>query len=214
MLRGWNRRIHGFVAQAIAGAKVIGLFVGGQGKRLGGVEKGNLTFDGAKLLGRLLATCREALPGSPVVLVGQAHAYAEHGLLALADEPAGIGPLGGLRALLRHAETVGAEVALALACDLPHLEAALVRRLASESPAAAFVAPRDGTLWYTLVARYGVDALPAVEATIAAGERALQRVVQKLGGRAVELSVNATEHAELRDWDTPEDVARSQASKR
>jgi molybdopterin-guanine dinucleotide biosynthesis protein A len=115
---------------------------------------------------------------------------------------------------LRHAETAGADAALALACDLPHLDAALVRRLASESPEATFVAPRDGTLWYTLVARYGVDALPAVEETIAAGERALQRVVRRLGARAVELSVNATEYAELRDWDTPEDVAQSEAGKR
>jgi len=202
------------VPQAIESAPVIGLFVGGQGKRLGGVSKGNLTFDGAKLLGRLLAACREALPSSPIVLVGPAQAYAEHGLRALSDDPAGIGPLGGLRALLRHAESTGAPAALALACDLPHLEAALLRRLGCESPEADFVAPRDGTLWHTLVARYGTGALPDVEATIAAGERALQRVVQRLGGRAVELPVNPTEHAELRDWDTPEDVAASHAPKR
>jgi len=202
------------VSQATLRAPVIGLFVGGQGKRLGGVDKGNLTFDGAKLLGRLIATCREALPSSPVVLVGQAAPYAEHGLRALSDEPAGIGPLGGLRALLRHAEGLGANAALALACDLPHLGVSLVRRLGSESPEADFLAPRDGTLWHTLVARYGAGALAAVDETIAAGERALQRVVQRLGARAVELTVNESERSELRDWDTPEDVASSSADPR
>jgi molybdopterin-guanine dinucleotide biosynthesis protein A len=202
------------VSHATQGAPLIGLFVGGRGTRLGGVDKGNLTFDGSKLLGRLLATCGEALPSSPVVLVGQAEAYAEHGLRALSDEPAGIGPLGGLRALLRHAEALGANAALALACDLPHLGAALVRRLATELPEADFVAPRDGTLWHTLVARYGTGALPAVDETMAAGERALQRVVRRLGGRAVELTVSASERAELRDWDTPADVAVSHARKR
>jgi len=192
---------------------LIGLFVGGQGKRLGGTPKGNLTFDGAKLLARLLAACHEALPSSPVVLVGPAEPYAEHGLRALPDEPAGIGPLGGLRALLLHAEALGENAVLALACDLPHLGSALVGRLASESPGADFLAPRDGTLWHTLVARYGTGTLPVVEETIAAGERALQRVVQRLGGRAVELAVNASERAELRDWDTPDDIASSNAQK-
>lgn len=189
-------------------APLIGLFVGGEGKRLGGVAKGNLTLDGQKLIERLVATATVALPPARMVLVGQAEPYVELGLTVLADDPPGIGPLGGLRALLRHAEQVGASGALALACDLPYLGVGLVRRLAAEAPDADFVAPRDGVLWHTLVARYGPGALGAVEATIAAGDRALQRVVGRLGERAIELSVDAAERAELRDWDTPEDVAR------
>ncbi len=190
------------------GVTLIGLFVGGKGKRLGGVAKGNLTRDGQKLSERLVAICTAALPGSRLVLVGAAEPYAALGLTALADDPPGIGPLGGLRALLRHAEQLGASGALALACDLPHLGVGLVQRLATEAPDADFLAPRDGELWHTLVARYGAGALGSVEATIAAGERALQRVVARLGERAVELTVDADERAELRDWDTPEDLQR------
>ena len=193
---------------SVRGAPVIGLFVGGQGKRLGGVAKGNLTLDGQKLIERLVGVATAALPDSSLVLVGQAEPYAGLGLPVLADDPPGIGPLGGLRALLRHAEQAGASGALGLACDLPHLGVTLVQRLATEAPSADFLAPRDGELWHTLVARYGTGALGAVEATIAAGERALQRVVARLGERAVELRVDATERAELRDWDTPEDIAR------
>jgi molybdopterin-guanine dinucleotide biosynthesis protein A len=190
------------------GAPLIGLFVGGKGKRLGGVAKGNLTLDGQKLIERLVATATAASPGSKLVLVGAADAYSALGLTVLADNPPGIGPLGGLRALLQHAEQAGASGALALACDLPHLGVGLVRRLVVEAPEADFVAPRDGDVWHTLVARYGTGARDAVEATLAAGDRALQRVVGRLGERAVELAVDAAERAELRDCDTPEDVAR------
>jgi molybdopterin-guanine dinucleotide biosynthesis protein A len=192
------------------GAPVVGLFVGGKGKRLGGVAKGNLTFDGQKLLERLMGTCATALPGSELLLVGAAEPYAALGLRALSDEPSGIGPLGGLRALLRHVRQVGADAAVVLACDLPHLGVGLVRRLAAESPEADFVAPRDGELWHTLVARYGTGALAAVDQSLAVGDRALQRVVGRLGERAVELAVDAGERAELRDWDTLEDMEQSQ----
>jgi molybdopterin-guanine dinucleotide biosynthesis protein A len=186
---------------------VIGIFVGGRGSRLGGVAKGNLALaSGETLAERLVARARDALPGTPVVLVGAADVYEGLGLPALADEPPGIGPLGGLRALLTHARSAGATHALALACDLPYLDAALIARLGVEAPAAEFLAPRDGELWETLVARYAVSVLPDIESTIAAGDRALQRVIQRLGERAVELVLVARERQELRDWDVPEDA--------
>jgi molybdopterin-guanine dinucleotide biosynthesis protein A len=188
------------------GAPLVGIFVGGRGTRLGGAAKGNLRYEGETLLARLVRTCEQALPGVPVVLVGAAAAYAELGLPVLADEPKGIGPLGGLRALLVHARDSGHAATLALACDLPRLGPELVRRLAFEAPEAEFVAPRDGELWDTLVARYAVSALAAVDAAIADGERALQRVPRRLGAGAVELAVTDAERAELHDWDTPDDL--------
>jgi molybdopterin-guanine dinucleotide biosynthesis protein A len=188
---------------------LIGLFVGGRGSRLGGVSKGNLALpSGETLLERLVARARDALPAAPIVLVGGAQAYARFGLPELADEPAGIGPLGGLRALLAHAQNQAHTHALALACDLPYLGAPLIARLGVDLADADFLAPRSVELWETLVARYATTLLPVVDATIAAGERALQRVVQRLGARAVELVLSARERSELRDWDVPEDAPR------
>jgi len=187
---------------------VVGLFVGGRGTRLGGVVKGNLPGpSGERLVDRLLEVCARAVPGSPVVLVGDATAHRDLGLPMLADEPPGIGPIGGLSALLGHASTTGADAALALACDLPFLEAPLVRRLATEAPDAWFVAPCEGELFHVLTARYSKSALPAVRETIAAGERSLQRVVRRLGAHASPLPVGAEELAELRDWDDPADIS-------
>src|SRR5262245_17154452 len=113
----------------------IGLFVGGRGLRMGGVAKGLLTLpDGETVIGRLLRVCAQALPGSTPVLVGEAAAYAALGLRAIADAPSGVGPLGGLRALLADARQDGHAAALVLACDMPHVSAELVQRLAHERP--------------------------------------------------------------------------------
>jgi molybdopterin-guanine dinucleotide biosynthesis protein A len=186
---------------------VVGLFVGGRGARMGGVVKGNLPGPGGeRLIERLVGECAKALPGAPPVLIGDAAAYADLGLRALSDAPGGIGPLGGVRALLLHAKQAGAWGAVALACDLPYLSARLVARLAAESPEAFFLAPREGALWHTLVARYSVLSLAAVDATLAAGDRALQRVVARLGENARVLSLAPEELEELRDWDTPDDI--------
>lgn len=186
---------------------VIGLFVGGRGARMGGVVKGNLPGPGGeRLLERLVGQCWKALPDAPVVLIGEAPAHADLGLPSLADAPAGVGPLGGLRALLLHAKDTGAWGALALACDLPYLSHRLITRLATESPEAFFLAPREGALWHTLAARYSVLSLPQIDATLAAGERALQRVVGRLGAYARALELTPEELGELRDWDTPDDV--------
>jgi molybdopterin-guanine dinucleotide biosynthesis protein A len=188
---------------------VAGLFVGGRGTRLGGVEKGRLSGPtGERLVDRLVHVCRDAVPDAPLVLVGEASAYADLGLVALTDDPPGVGPLGGLCALVAHAERVGAAGALALACDLPYLGAALVRRLSTEAPGAWLVAPREGDVWDTLIARYATAALPTVRETLAAGERALFRVAERLGDRAAALSLDARERDELRDWDRPEDITR------
>jgi molybdopterin-guanine dinucleotide biosynthesis protein A len=195
------------MATTCAGSGCVGIFVGGRGLRLGGVAKGNLALpSGEKLAERLIALCGEYLSESKLVLVGAADAYGALGLPALVDAPAGVGPLGGLRALLLHAEAAGHTHALALACDLPYLGGGLLTRLAREAPEAHCLAPRDGELWQTLVARYAVASLPVLDATLAAGDRALQRFVGRLGERAVELAVNARERAELRDWDTPGDA--------
>ena len=95
---------------------IIGIFVGGSGKRMGGVAKGLLPAPASSetLVERLLRVCQEALPDAAPYLVGQSAAYATLGLPQLCDEPSEIGPIGGLRSLLLCAQRVGAPQALAL----------------------------------------------------------------------------------------------------
>jgi molybdenum cofactor guanylyltransferase len=190
-------------------APLVGLFVGGRGSRLGGVAKGNLqTADGERLIARLIDVCREALKQPDLVLVGAADWYADLGLPTLGDAPVGVGPIGGLRALLLAAEARGVPSVLALACDLPFVSVALVRRLATEQLDAAFLSPRDGEFWQPLMARYHTAAaLAAVDASLAQGERALKSVAARLGPQARALVIDELERLELRDCDSPSDLA-------
>lgn len=187
----------------------MGLFVGGRSSRMGGRPKGLLRApDGSpSLAARTIATARRALPACEVCLVGTADDYAALGHEALADEPPGIGPLGGLAALLRRSEARRA-VAVALACDHPWLSEGLLARLAAHAPAAAIVAPRRDGRWEPLVARYEpARVLPLVGACVAADRRSLQGLLGDAGALAVELPLAPGDERDLADWDTPEDLA-------
>jgi molybdopterin-guanine dinucleotide biosynthesis protein A len=186
---------------------VVGVFVGGKGTRMGGVAKGELRLTtGQTLLDRLLAQCRAALPGTRIVLVGESASRSELALPRVEDAVRGIGPLGGLSALLQHAAEMRADAVLVLANDLPFVSARLLERIAREAPEAEALAPRRDGLWYPLTARYRVSVAEVVGAAIDTGEHSLQRLFARLGTRARELELSAAEFRELRDWDRPEDL--------
>jgi molybdopterin-guanine dinucleotide biosynthesis protein A len=185
---------------------LVGLFVGGAARRMGGAPKGLIRPgpDSQTILARQVQLALEL--GAEPVLVGRATDYARAfpTLRALADEPAGIGPLGGLRALclLAHEGPF-----LALACDMPYVDAELLRRLMRTQPSAAALAPRgDGGFWEPLCARYhAARVLPAIELALQAGELSLQRILSRVG--AVELPLSEAERRGLIDWDAPRDLA-------
>lgn len=184
---------------------LVGIFVGGKGRRMGGVAKGLLTAPGGgeTLVERLVRVVREAHGEVDLVLVGNADAYASHGLPSLADDPPGVGPIGGLMALLTEGERRGAPFVLTLACDLPYVNAALLRRLRDFSPGAAAVAARQGERWQPLCARFDPRAArPVAHDLLCAGARSLQAVLDALS--AAELPLDSD--ADLRDWDEPGDI--------
>jgi molybdopterin-guanine dinucleotide biosynthesis protein A len=183
---------------------VAGVFVGGPGVRMGGRPKGLLRGpDGSTLVERWRAMLAEL--GVPLVLVGEAEAYEGLGLPMLRDEPPGVGPLGGLVALLRHA---GEGPALAFACDMPFVSRALVERLLAAPSDAPIVAPRRDARWEPLCARYdAARVLPLAVARAASPHHSLKRLLDDAGAAALPLLPH--EDAELRDWDSPGDVTAS-----
>lgn len=188
---------------------------------MGGVPKGRLPAPetGEPLVVAAARLVREL--ALELVLVGDAVAYVDllPGIAAVSDAPPGIGPLGGLAALLEHAALRGATYAVSLACDLPHLAQpsardALARLAIASAPvSAAVVAPRRHAHapWEPLFARYDVAlSRPVVAHAIGRGVRSFQRLFDDLEVHRFELSTG--EISVLDDWDTPDDVARAHRS--
>jgi molybdopterin-guanine dinucleotide biosynthesis protein A len=136
------------------------VLAGGKSSRMGR-DKAALEFDGQLLVGRCVAVLRECFP--EVLVIRQ-------------DDLPGLGPIGGLLTALRRAPEI-----FVVACDMPFLDAALIREMAAQLAGYDAVAiPGE-----PLHAAYSARILPLVEAQIAAGDYSLQRLLSKLRVRTV-----------------------------
>lgn len=189
-----------------AAGAILGIFVGGRSRRMGGQPKGRLPSPstGEPLVVALATAGRAA--GLTPVLVGDASAYVD--LLVdvprVPDDPSGVGPLGGLAALLDH---VGEGYAVAVACDMPRVTAHVLQRVLLHPASAPVVAPRrapDAPL-EPLLARYDAAAVaPVLAHALAEGVRSFQALFARL-----HVAVLPTDDAlaeALVDWDHPDDM--------
>jgi molybdopterin-guanine dinucleotide biosynthesis protein A len=189
------------MGRRVNASTIAGLFVGGRATRMGGHPKGLMHAPSGPTIVDRWRALLDSL-SVPAVLVGAHPAYAHLGIPMVADDPVGIGPLGGLVALLRRA---GSGRALALAGDMPFVSRALVARLLSggDAPVLAF---RRGERWEPLCARYDAPrVLPIAVARAASGLHSLQGLLDEAGAVGVPLS--EAEQDELSDWDSPGDLA-------
>jgi len=189
-------------------APLLGIFVGGRARRMGGFPKGLLpaSNSGESIVRHLLTLAGEA--GLDAVLIGEAGPYANAapGVTALADSPTGIGPLGGLAALLAHA--LGRHrFAIAVACDMPFVTGPVLDRLRSAPFSAQIVAARrtaNGP-FEPFLARYDAERVGAVlTRQLRGGTRSFQALFAACN--VVEWPLTPEERAAWDDWDTPEDL--------
>jgi molybdopterin-guanine dinucleotide biosynthesis protein A len=151
------------------------ILAGGQARRFGS-DKAHAVFEGARLIDRVAAAL--AAQCNAVVVCGRE----EPGFACIADWPeAGLGPLGGLAAALRHAEAGGLTHVLSAGVDVPDLPFDLAVTLAGEGAAIVESQPVVG-LW-------PASAAPALEAFLNGGGRSLYRFSDHIGARRVELAV-------------------------
>ena len=182
---------------------LVGILVGGAGRRMGHVAKGLLAVpgDGRPIVVRLSGLASQLC--CDAVLVGEHLAYRGLGLVQIPDDPPGVGPIGGVRALLKHADSLGLPAAIVLACDMPFITVELLGRLLAEAPQAQLLAPRRSH-WELLCARWSTRCLPALDAAIAAESHALQAIADAID--ATELPMILSDGAQsLIDWDLPTD---------
>lgn len=182
---------------------IVGIFVGGRSSRMGFAPKGLMRAPdtGEALVVRTARLCTE-LSLQPV-LVGPAEPYAAvlPELARLPDDPAGVGPLGGLSAVLKAA---AGGAALAIACDMPHITIPLLVKLRDAH--GALVAARGALgFWEPFFARYESGrVLPVLDSVLDGGMRSFQQLFAHI--TPDELALSAEEKALLADWDSPEDL--------
>ena len=148
--------------QSVAGL----ILAGGQGSRMGGVDKGLVELDGRPLVAHVIERLRPQVDSLLINANRNAEAYAQFGVPVLADRSGGfIGPLAGLDAALA-SPPPGIEWIVTCPCDSPFLPLDLVSRLlaAAEREGAELAMPiAEGQFQPVfLLARLGVaDSLAA-----------------------------------------------------
>jgi molybdopterin-guanine dinucleotide biosynthesis protein A len=147
--------------------KIAGLILaGGQGSRLGGVDKAFLPLAGKPLLAHALAVLAPQTDMMAISANGDPARFAAYGLPVLADMHEGRGPLAGIAAGLAWAAGVGADYLASLPVDTPFAPADLVGRL-MPGPSVATYQDRQ----HHLVALWPVAFLPALTEFLATPSR-------------------------------------------
>ena len=153
------------------------MFVGGKSSRFGR-DKALVEWLGRPLALHVADVVRAA--AGSVTLVGEVEKYSALGLPVIPDAVRGIGPAGGLSAVL---EASTARWNLVSACDMPHLSEEFLRFLltrAEESSADIVLPIGDDGLPQPLCAVYAATAREGIQAAVLRGERKLMRTFEDL----------------------------------
>ena len=147
------------------------VLAGGQGRRMGGVDKGLVAFRGAPMVAAVIERLAPQV-GSIVVNANQnTDAYAAFGHRVVPDAVGGFaGPLAGLHAGLA---AVATRYAVTVPCDSPFLPHDLVLRLGAALDAhdAEFAVARTFDQPHPVFALVRADVRPNLEAFLAGGGR-------------------------------------------
>jgi molybdopterin-guanine dinucleotide biosynthesis protein A len=174
---------------------------GGRSSRMGR-DKATLAFGHETLLARVVRTAQMVV--DDVVVVGESDAAWPDGVRVVRDSVEGLGPLAGLVTGLSVAH---GDRALLLACDMPLLVPAVLRRLVESIGEAEACVPLVDTAPMTTCAVYARGLLPRAEVQLASSTRSLRALLTSASVRwmaADELRDLDPELLSFWDCDTPE----------
>ena len=186
---------------------VSGIILAGGASSRFGFNKALLKVRGLSLVERVADRLRN-LVAEVVLVTNLPEEFDFLGLTMVGDIYQGIGTLGGLHAGL---SAIGAAYGLVVGCDMPFLNAELLRFIISIRDQADIVMPRIGNYHEPLHALYAKRCLPVIEQKIQEGERRVLRACDKLPTRYVDQEQIARydpQHLSFFNVNTPEDLRR------
>jgi molybdenum cofactor guanylyltransferase len=180
--------------------KVAGVLLTGGASRRMQTDKASIVWRDETLAARAARVLGEVC--EPVIEVGSGVTAAAH----VREDPPGSGPLA---ALVAGAHAIGSPASIVLlACDLPFVEAPILRLLAEYPGRGTAVPVVDGRLQF-VCARYGPDAIEQAVLALGAGEKSLRSVVEGNCTEVTEEEWGRVGPANtFADVDTPDDLRR------
>lgn len=158
----------------LANAAITGVILaGGEGRRMGGADKGLQLLDGQPLVQRVLERLRPQVDTVLISANRNLERYAGLGCVVVTDTTPGFaGPLAGLQAALARTAT---PLLLSAPCDSPRLPTDLARRLcaALNDAGAELAVPRASGRVHRAFCLARRELLPRLDAFLAGGERRL-----------------------------------------
>lgn len=181
------------------------LLAGGQGQRMGGLDKGLVEWHGRPLIAWAREVARPITDDLLISCNRNLDRYATFADRLVTDsEPAYPGPLAGIRAGLaaaRHKQL------LVLPCDAPLIDNELLTQLlqyAVENPGCPIML-RRGSQWEPLFCVIPTTLTPDIEAAWQAGARSNREVLLNLDARGLQLS---NDDPRLANLNSPELLAK------
>jgi molybdopterin-guanine dinucleotide biosynthesis protein A len=151
------------------------VLAGGQGSRMGGVDKGLQPFRGKPMVAHVIERLAPQVDELLINANRNPDDYARFGHRVIADEiPGFAGPLAGFERGLAHAS---GDLVATVPCDSPFLPADLVSRLraALESADAQLAVARTGDQPHPVFCLMRRDVLPSLQRFLGAGQRKIDR---------------------------------------
>jgi molybdopterin-guanine dinucleotide biosynthesis protein A len=182
------------------------ILAGGSSSRLG-ADKALIPVSGRPLIEWVVATLRSVVSGI-LLVTNDPERFAFLGLPMAGDIYHGIGTLGGLHAGL---SAMGTPYGLVVGCDMPFLNADLLRYMISLAGEYDAVVPRVGEYYEPLHAIYSRRCLAPIERSIVSGQH---RVLSACAGMRVrylgpeEIARYDPRHDSFFNVNTPNDLDR------
>lgn len=172
-----------------------------------GTDKATLLHEGKPLI----LWVREAVAkvfGNVFLVTSDPGRLAIPSIPAVPDRIKGQGPLGGIDAAIRHSPT---EFTFITGCDTPFLSPAVLRFLAARAHGCDLVIPHGPNGLEPLCAIYGKGCLPFVEERLAAGQRNVFHLIDRVHALVVSAAEIATVDPEFHSFlnvNTPDDYRK------
>ena len=152
------------------------ILAGGKNSRMEGKDKAFLEIEGKPIVEHLINKFK-VLVNEIIVVTNNPERYSAYPVKLVSDEKPGLGPLMGIYCGLK-ASSAGYN--FVAACDMPFLDAGLVKYMIDSSDAYDALIPEIDNRLHPLCGLYSRDCLAVIEEMLAQGRRDVRSIFPKL----------------------------------